>query len=174
MSGAAAAVAPSASEQRPDIDLIQPFILALVDYINIQYSMPVRAGNPYLKGAGAELTKDCCALFGVLGDSASALVSVCFPTPVLLQLMGNLFGEKYETVTPEVEDGLMELVNVVFGQVKKKVNEKGMLVNRVIPSVVVGSAMRFKYLTSGKSVIVPFEMSLGTFHLEITLEPKTL
>jgi CheY-specific phosphatase CheX len=88
--------------------------------------------------------------------------------------MGKMLGESYSSITPELEDGAKEMMNVVFNQAKKPLAQKGLAGYRSVPQVIFGEGMRIRYLTRGKSILLPFETEMGSFWAEITTQNITI
>jgi CheY-specific phosphatase CheX len=100
--------------------------------------------------------------------------ALCFEKRIFLHLMGKMLGESYSSITPELEDGAKEMMNVVFNQAKKPLAQKGLAGYRSVPQVIFGEGMRIRYLTRGKSILLPFETEMGSFWAEITTQNITI
>lgn len=158
---------PSRSSARPDLELVSPFILATVETFRVQYSVELTHREPYRRGEQPGVAKDLVAYFGVFSQSASVGVSFCFPEATYLALVKKMgIGDP----AGHMEDGIRELVNIIFGKVKKYMNTDGRLIQRSIPAIVLGHGVQLWYLTTGTSVIIPFDSVDGPFEIELTLE----
>jgi len=160
----------ASASKRHDLELIEPFLLAIMDTVKTVGQLDVKVGTPYLKGQGPAVAADRAAVFGVLSRAASTTVSVAllFRDPDYATLMEKIF--QHPPSESDVSDGIGELVSLIFSRVKKLMNLDGQIIRRMIPTIVFGKDLKVSYLTSGQSVIVPLETEAGTFHLELTME----
>jgi CheY-specific phosphatase CheX len=152
---------------RPDLELVSPFIMATVETFRVQYSMELTHREPYRAGDQQGVTRDFVASFGVFSHTAVVAVSFCFPENGYLEILKVMGGG---TPKASVEDGIRELVNIIYGKVRKYMNTDGRLIHRSIPTLLHGKGMKVWYLTSGGTVVVPFQFPGGEFEIELTLE----
>jgi chemotaxis protein CheX len=66
-------------------------------------------------------------------------------------------------------DGAAELTNMIFGQAKASLNEKGFGLKIALPSVVLGKPDSFLSLHTGPAILVPFKSKQGDFFVRIGL-----
>jgi CheY-specific phosphatase CheX len=155
---------------RPDLELITPFITAALETFRVQYSMELTHRDPFKRGDKIGVTRDLVAVFSVLSAASSVSVAFCFPQETyqgILKAMG--VGNSADNAALN-EDGIRELVNIIFNKVKKFTNIDGRLIQRSIPAIVSGSALKVWYLTSGETVVIPFTSVPGDFEIELTME----
>ena len=84
--------------------------------------------------------------------------------------MSKMLGEEYTEITPDLQDGVAELLNIVFGQAKTTLNERGYALDMAIPNIVSGDSVNLDSITKGKTVVVPFETEFGPFYIEIAIQ----
>ncbi len=161
-----------------DVNFINPFIEGTIETLKVQCSFTPKASRPFLKGKGPEIITDIAAVIGLTSPAFNGSVAVCFPKNIFLNIMERMLGEKYEEIGEELEDGACELLNIIFGQAKRNLNEKGYQIEKAIPTIVRGSGVAIKHLSEGPTVVIPFETEIGIFHIEIATqaekESKTL
>ncbi len=66
-------------------------------------------------------------------------------------------------------DGAGEITNMIFGQAKIILNEKGYGIKTALPSVVTGKDHNLLSITKGPVVTVPFTSTAGNFFVEICI-----
>lgn len=154
-----------------DVNFINPFIEGALETLKIQCSSAAQAGKPFIKGQGPTITTDLAAVIGLTSPSFNGSIAICFPQNVFLTIMERMLGEKNEAITKELEDGASELLNIIFGQAKKALNQKGYAIQKAIPTIVRGHELAVRHLTPSSTLVLPFEMDVGAFHIEVATEP---
>ena len=152
------------------LKLCYPFVEALVNTLKVQCSVPVTFGHPSLRMGDSKVPFDLALSISIVNPDTLALVTICFPNEVFLGVLGKMFGETYETITPELEDAGKEIINMVFNQSKKVLVAKGISGIRAIPAVYFGKNLRFQHMSKGVVVEIPLFSEWGPFHMEITTQ----
>lgn len=152
-----------------DIDFINPFLLATLNVLKVQAGVEAKAGKIFLKDEKQKSTGDISGVIGLVSDSFNGSVNITFPETVFLQVVSGMLGEEYTEMSQDIVDAAGEITNMIFGQAKVVLNEKGYGIKTAIPSVVSGRDHSLEALTKGPIVVVPFESSKGNFFVEICL-----
>ncbi len=150
-------------------DFIHPFLNATIHILNVQANLPAEPGKAYLKKQNDRLVGDVSGIIGVVSDKFNGSVVISFPEPTFLKVMSNMLGESFTELSPEIVDGAGEILNMIFGQAKIVLNEKGYGIKTAIPSVVTGKQLSVSTMTKGPVVVVPFQSGAGDFFVEICL-----
>ena len=158
-----------------DAAFIQPFLDGTITTLKVQCQMDATMTKPYIKGAGEEKPGDVdiAGMLGITSDQFKGSMSLCFPEKTFLAIMGNMLGETYTAITPDVEDGAGELINIIFGYAKRVLNERGCTIQKALPSIVKGKSITVHHLSRGPIMILPFVTNNGPFHIEIATSPAT-
>jgi chemotaxis protein CheX len=168
---AAAAPKPAA---KFDVGFVNPFIDGAINTLKVQCSIDAKAKKLFVKGSAPQPAVDIAGVIGITSEAFNGSIAICFPQATFLAVMGSLLGETFTTITKDVEDGAGELLNIIFGQAKVALNEKGYGISKAIPTIVSGQALQVRHLTHTPTIVVPFETSVGPFHIEIGVEGKSL
>ncbi len=80
-------------------------------------------------------------LIGITAKDFEGSMFIGFSEPCYLDLMEKMIGEKYETLTREIQDGAAEFANIIFGQAKVPLNEMGFEIRMALPSVIRGTEL---------------------------------
>jgi chemotaxis protein CheX len=110
-------------------------------------------------------------VIGLTSNNFTGSVAVCFPKQVFLTIMERMLGERHDSITRELEDGASELLNIIFGQAKRVLNEQGFSIEKAIPTIVRGTDLNVHHLTPNPTIIVPFQTDVGSFYIEIAKDP---
>lgn len=152
-----------------DTDFINPFLAATINTLKVQAQIKTEAGQVYVKKPQEFIQGDISGVIGIVSDSFNGSVVITFPEKVFLKIISNMLGEEYTKIDNDIIDGAGELTNMIFGQAKVTLNEKGYGIKTAIPSVVTGKDHTLSGLTKGPIVIVPFTTEFGPFFVEICL-----
>jgi CheY-specific phosphatase CheX len=82
--------------------------------------------------------------------------------------MNRLTGGDFRELTPEIRDGVAELLNIVVGQAKNSLNLKGFQLQQAIPTLVQGGTLFSASSPATRSLIVPFSCDACDFFIELT------
>ena len=151
-----------------NVKLIDPFINATLNVLETMAFIKPEAGKPYLK-------KDDIAQGDVSGviefpGESNGTVSVTFNELCILKIVSNMFGEEMKEINNEITDALGELTNMISGQARKELEEKGEKFGAAIPLVITGKNHKLMPMTKGHRIAIPFKTDSGSFTIEVALE----
>jgi chemotaxis protein CheX len=155
------------TKNKLDTDFINPFLTATLHVLEVQAKVEAIPQNIYIKKDKDQFFGDISGIIGVVSDNFNGSVVISFPEKTFLTIMTNMLEEECKTLTKEIADGAAELTNMIFGQAKITLNEKGYAIKTAIPSVVTGKDHSLNALTKGPVVVVPFKSNAGDFFIEI-------
>ncbi len=151
-----------------DVKLVNPFIEATLHVLSSMAFTKAVAGKPYLK-KDAVAKGDVTGIVGLIGE-ASGTISVSFTEECILAIVSNMFGEEIKEINDEVKDAVGEILNIVSGQARKKLETTGKLLKGAIPTVIAGKNHTITHITKQPIVAVTFETDNGGFTIEICIE----
>lgn len=157
------------SKRTLDTEFVNPFLTATVHVLKVQAQIDARAGKVSVKKATDQSSGDVSGVIGIVSDSFDGSVVISFPEATFLKIMSNMLGETYTEMNREIIDGAGELTNMIFGQAKIVLNDKGYGIKTAIPTVISGKNHTLSAMTKGPIVVVPFESQAGNFFVEICL-----
>lgn len=152
-----------------DTQFIDPFLAATLHVLEVQAQVQAKAGKIFLKKSNEQLVGDISGVIGVVSDAFNGSVVISFPEATFLKVMSGMLGEEITKMDKEIVDGAGEITNMIFGQAKVVLNEKGYGIKMAIPSVVTGKGHSLSAMTKGPVVVVPFDSNVGKFFVEIGL-----
>ena len=148
-----------------DVRYVNPFIEAIDNVFTTMLDMKPERQTLRLSPAeapGPQVT----SIIGITGR-IHGVVALRFPPVVAQALAGRFLGCEIAQVNEEVVDAVSELVNMVAGNAKAKLDMDPPL-QLGLPTVVEGTGYRLKYPTGSAWLEVPFESDAGSFCMEIT------
>jgi len=148
-----------------NVELINPFLSATVNVIKTMAFTEVTPGKPFLK-KDHHATGDVSAVIGITGESEGSL-SVSFTEECIINIVSNMFGEKITAINREVEDAVGEITNMISGDARRELSEKGVMLKAAIPSVITGKQHTIKHMTNSPVIAIPFSTASGDFTVEV-------
>lgn len=149
-----------------DVDFINPFLAATEKTLEVQCNTKVKLLKPYLKKEQMPNIA-IASVLSLISNGFSGSVVLCFTQEVFLRVYENMFGEKHEKITQELEDAAAELLNIIYGMAKIELNTKGYDFQKALPTVLTGEKIRIRQSGVEPAVIIPFETGFGQLHIEI-------
>ena len=151
-----------------DVDLINPFIDATVHVLETMASTKAEAGKPYLK-KDKVASGDVSGVIGLIGET-SGTISVSFSEDSILTIVSNMFREEMKELSEEIQDAVGEIANMISGQARKKLDEKGRSLQAAIPTVIMGKNHSTTHMTTNLVIAVPLSTDNGEFTIDVCSE----
>lgn len=155
------------SEMR--IEHVKPFIESVTKTMEMMLGSKPRVQKPYLKGTQPNWG-DVSGIIGFAGEKVIGSVAISMPQRSALGVYELMMGDTVTEITPDVQDSIGELTNIVAGNAKNFFAENGMHFNITVPSVIVGKRHNISYKENGKVLVIPFDMEKAPFVLELLLK----
>ena len=157
-----------------DVQFFKPFIDGTKNTLKIQCGLEATPLKPFIKKNAPKVTFDIAGIISLNSTAFQGTIALCFPKQVFLALMNNMLGEAYTEISDDMQDGAAELLNMIFGQAKRVLNECGYDIVKAIPSVIKGSQIEIQHVSNEPVIVIPFETTAGIFHIEIANEAKKI
>lgn len=150
-----------------DAMFFKPFVEGTLETLKVQCKTEAIHGKPFIKGSGPMIDSEIVAIIGLACTAFSGTIALYFTKNTFLALMANMLDEKFEEITPDLQDGAAELLNMIFGHAKRVLNQQGYDIEKAIPSIFRGKNLQTTHLTESKVIVLPFTSNSGEFHIEI-------
>jgi len=150
-----------------NVEYINPFLQATVNVLKTMAFVEAKPGKPSLK-KGDEAYGDVSGVIGLTGATEGSL-SVTFTQSCIEQILTNMFGEPVSGVTEEVKDAVGEITNMISGDARRVLSEKGISLEAAIPTVVAGPNHTITHMAKGPTIVIPFSTEAGAFTVEVSL-----
>jgi chemotaxis protein CheX len=152
-----------------DINFVNPFLGATLNVLKVQASVEAQPGKIALKQPGETFRGDVSGVIGIVSEAFKGSVVISFPEQTFLKVMSNMLGEDYTKISQDIVDGAGEITNMIFGQAKIVLNERGYGIQIALPQVISGKNHSLSTKSKGPTVIIPFTSTVGEFFVEICL-----
>ncbi len=151
---------------------INPFLEAVSETFENMLGCSVTTGEPSVDNEPeSQNTADIIGLIGLSG-TAQGIVAIRFPVTTALRVVGTMIGTEFKGVDSSIIDGVGELVNIIAGSAKTKL--EGHKIALSLPSVLRGSLCRLNNLNNAVWLSLPFVCDLGEFNLMISFKPAVV
>ncbi len=156
----------------------QDFIEVTIEVLFTMTGLDVESSGFYeIEGhsQGLDVTS-CMDITGILGFSGGRRGSVLltFKEETALKAVGGMLGMEFKEIDYYVRDGVGELVNMIAGGAKAKLQPKGLDFELSIPNTISGPAHKLSAPDSAVRTRLDFTSPAGIFFAEIYLQEAVL
>jgi chemotaxis protein CheX len=150
-----------------NVDYINPFIEATINTFQTMANVVPTREKVFLKGEGEEVY----GVSGIIGLGGEAIGSVVlnFPEPAAIAAVSRFVGEEFPSITAGVVDGVGELTNIIAGDAKNRLMQKGYKFEIGLPKIVTGRNYITAQKTSVPCIVISFTSEMGKFSIEVSL-----
>jgi len=151
-----------------DVELAKPFIKAAIDVIGTMAFIKPIPGKPFVK-KNSIATGDVTGLVGLTGDKCGS-VSISFSKKCALAMVKNMLGDDIQDIVNDVKDAVGEITNMISGQARAGLAEKGLVFQGSTPTVIMGDNHSISHMAKSPIMAIPFETEAGDFTIEFCFE----
>lgn len=149
---------------------INPFIESVYDLFTTMLNS--KAERKTVGIAKTANPRDIMALIGISGR-VRGMVALAFPVSTALAMVNKLLGTDIKYIDDTVSDAIAEMVNIVAGGAKARMNvDNEKPLDLSLPTVVRGGDFSVEYPTNSVWLEINFDSDLGPFTLRVTFEPE--
>lgn len=158
-----------------DVQMINPFLEATLMTLEGQANTKCEAQKPQLINLDDKSRSDDIAIAGVISlntEQFSGSITLAFPETVFLKIYESMCGETVAKINEEIEDAAGELLNIIYGSAKTKLNEQcNYKLAPALPTILSGEKIKIRQTTYQKIIVLPFKTEFGLFRVEISFDP---
>lgn len=153
-----------------DVELAKPFMKAAIDVIGTMAFITPRPGKPFVK-KNTIATGDVTGLVGLTGDgNKRGSVSISFSKSCAVAMVKNMLGDDIQDIMSDVKDAVGEITNMISGQARAGLAEKGLTLAGSTPTVIMGDNHSITHIAKSPIMAIPFETDAGNFTIEFCFE----
>lgn len=142
---------------------------AVCNAIKKTFAVDVSAG-PYEIGDGmVSLVGDVSGVIAMVQDQLEGTMTLCLTHETVRELLPQVVGNSVSITHEMAVDAVGEMTNMIFGQIKHDMSERGFALKIGIPCVVTGKGHFVSQFHRGKHMIVPFHIDGQLFQIYIAL-----
>ncbi len=150
------------------MDIQDKIIESAQEIFSTMVMMDITASGDSLATLGP-LTDSISGVVGLAGTHKGVL-AIHIPSKVAIAITSSFIGMDVEEINEDVEDAVGELANMLGGNVKSILSEKGKDINLSLPTTIVGEKYEFQPTKDSDKCIIPFQCDTGEFYIELQLE----
>jgi CheY-specific phosphatase CheX len=143
----------------------------LQDALKIQASTVVKVDR--LEGATFAIpgNVEVAAVLGLTSSRLTGSVSLLFPKATLLAILNRMLGESATELSAEMADAAAEILNIVFGVAKVKLNQGGHDFSPAIPNVIRGKEINLSAQPGTATIVLHCSIDSGeALYFQISLK----
>lgn len=116
----------------------------------------------------------CLDITGILGFSGGRKGSIImtFSEELAMKIVGGMLGVEFREFEADVRDGIAELVNIVAGVAKTRLQTKGVNFELSVPNTIFGDGHRITAPALTNKTRIEFEASNREFFIEVCLKDE--
>lgn len=113
-----------------------------------------------------------CSITGMVGLAGKhkGVLAVHIPDTLAFAITSSFLGLEVDEMNEDVQDAIGEIANMLGGNVKTILSDKGRDIQLSLPSTISGDEYTFMSQNEVDQVIIPFSAPAGTFFVELELE----
>lgn len=125
--------------------------------------------SPSTKTDYDKLENTITGVIGLAGTHKGVL-AIHIPHEVAYAITGSFLGIDIAEVNEDVEDAIGEVANMLGGNIKSILSEKGRDIDLSLPSTVSGKEYGFQSIKGAEKILIAFNTDSGDFLVELQLE----
>ena len=150
------------------IEIAKAFIAATNNILSTMANISPTAGKPFVKKDHTALG-DFSAIIGVTGEHKGS-ICVTFTREGAISVVQAMLGDDIENLENDAVDTVGEIANMVSGQARAAIAEKGVVLQGSTPTIITGEKHRITHMSKSPVMCIPFTMPNGAFTVEFCLE----
>ena len=151
-----------------DVELAKPFIKAAIDVLTTMAFINPQVGKPYVKKNNVA-AGDVSGVVGITGEKNGS-VSLSFSKGCAVAIVKNMLGDEIQNIMDDVRDAVGELTNMISGQARAGLAERGLVFQGSTPSVVMGDGHTISHMSKSPIMAIPFTTPDGSFTIEFCFD----
>jgi chemotaxis protein CheX len=120
-------------------------------------------------GGDRALKDSISGIIGLAGKRKGVL-AIHLPKEVAMAITGSFLGMDVTEINEDVEDAVGELANMLGGNIKTILSERGRDIELSMPSTISGQHYDFQSTKDAERIAIPFICEAGKFCVDLQLE----
>jgi chemotaxis protein CheX len=133
------------------------------------FGVEATAGAPEYGDGMVSLVGDISGIIGMVQSQLEGTLMLCVTFETVRDILPQVVGKSVSITHEMAVDAVGELTNMIFGQVKSELNQRGHTIKLGIPCVVTGKGHFVSQFHRGKYMIVPFNLDGQLFQVYVAL-----
>ncbi len=152
-----------------NVDYINPFIEATVHTFQTMCQIVPTREKLFIKKRDSEEIYGISGIIGLKGEMYGTVI-LNFPEQIAIRMVSKIAGEEQKNITATVVDGVGEILNIIAGDAKNRLVQKGYKFDIGLPKIVTGRNYVNAQKKSDHCIVITFISPFGKFSLEVSLK----
>jgi chemotaxis protein CheX len=161
------------SDAQKQISLDETFckdiVNAVVSSMRQTFNLDVKPGVAEYGEGMVSLGGDISGIIGLVQDQVDGTLILCMGYDAVAEILPKVMGRTVEITHEMAVDAVGELTNMIFGQVKRELNQRKHQIKLGIPCVVAGKGNFICQFYRGRNMIIPFYLEGKLFQVYVGL-----
>lgn len=163
-----------------DAQFINPVLTAMQEVLSTMAHIKPEAGHPILKKPDETVSgKNITGLISMTGKKeiiaavnrrVAASIAITYTEEAILHIARKMMPMEITRIDGMVIDLAGEIANMVLGNAKRELEEKGYVFQLSLPTIIMGSDYLVAHKIKAPIIKLPFTMPEGNFFIEIGYE----
>jgi chemotaxis protein CheX len=150
------------------IEISDKLIESTIEIFTGMVMMEISVAGKPLERLGV-LKQSITGMVGLAGTHKGVL-AVHFPKQVALDVTSSFLGMDVEDFNEDVQDAIGEIANMLGGNLKTILSDRGKDIHLSLPSTIFGDEYAISSQAEVDQLILSFQAPAGTFYVEVELE----
>lgn len=143
---------------------------AVCETMRKTFAIEVVPGAYEIGEGAASLVGDVTGVIGIVQDKLEGTLALSLSYEVVRDLLPQVVGRSVAITHEMAVDAVGEITNMIFGQVKRGINGRGMQIKLGIPTVVTGKGHFVSHFHRGRYMIIPFKLDDQLLQVYVALQ----
>lgn len=151
-----------------DEHLYRDIAMAVTAAMKSTFGIDVTTDNFELGKGMVSLVGDVSGIIGLEQSQLDGTMTLSLTDETVRSILPRVIGQNASVTHEMTVDAVGELTNMIFGQIKTELNNRGHNIKLGIPSVVTGRGHFISQFHRGSYMIIPFYIEGNLFQVHIT------
>lgn len=169
--GAVSGGGGEASRYSVDVRVINAVISATLKVLGQFQVGSISMGKPEMKSCQEPMAGVISSVLDIVSASFKGQLAISFDKGSFLEVVTNMLMEEQTDITPDNQDAVGEINNIIYGNAKSDLAQFGVAMS--IPKIIHGAGKCLACPDGSASMRVPFVTSKGKFFIEVVAYPQS-
>lgn len=160
---------PESARFAVDVRVINAVIAATLKVLGQFQMNEIKMGTPEIKSTQDPMAGEISSVLAIVSKNFQGQLSISFDKGSFLELVSSMLCEEQTEITPDNQDAVGEINNIIYGNAKPDLAQFGVAMS--IPKVVLGANQVLPCPAGSAAMRVPFKTAKGSFYIEIFAHP---
>lgn len=163
------ATSAAAVKYAVDVRVINAVIKATTNVLTQFGVKNIKMQGAKTMAANTPLQGEVSSVIDIRSKYFKGYLTVSFDKSSFLELVSSMLMEPQTEITPDNQDAVGEINNIIFGNAKSEITSYG--VEMTVPKVIMGKDQTIPTLPGAAGMLIPFATDAGEFYLSVVALP---